>query len=115
MNVDDDNLYEDSGNETSGDDVDFVIEVDTASHSKELQCYDEEYQYEVLSTDDIVQHMIDCIKEVNTVVQIPSTTTRILLNYFHWDKEKLMEKFFDGNQDELFREAHVINPFKKST
>lgn len=113
MNVDDDNLYEDSGNETSGDDVDFVIEVDTASHSKELQCYDEEYQYEVLSTDDIVQHMIDCIKEVNTVVQIPSTTTRILLNYFHWDKEKLMEKFFDGNQDELFREAHVINPFKK--
>lgn len=112
MNIDDDIIYDDSGNETSGDDVDFAIEVDSTSH-RELQSYDDDYQYEVLSTDDIVQHMTDCIKEVNTVVQIPATTTRILLNFFNWDKEKLMEKFFDGNQDELFKEAHVINPFKK--
>lgn len=50
---------------------------------------------------------------MNNVVQIPSTSTRILLNYFNWDKEKLMERFYDGNQDELFKEAHVVNPFKK--
>lgn len=24
-----------------------------------------------------------------------------------------MERFYDGNQDELFKEAHVVNPFKK--
>lgn len=112
MNVDDDNIYDDSGNETSGDDVDFAIENDNGS-CKQTSSYDDDYQFEVLSTDEIVQHMVDCIKEVNTVVQIPSTITRILLNYFNWDKEKLMERFFDGNQDELFQEAHVINPFKK--
>lgn len=110
MNIDEESNYEDSGNETSGDDVDF-IDADSVSQ-KELSTYDDEYQYEVLSTEDIVQHMIDCIKEVNTVVQIPTTSTRILLNYFHWDKEKLMEKYFDSNQDELFQEAHIINPFK---
>lgn len=113
MNIDED-IFEDSGNETSGDDVDFGIEPDNCSTSN-IQNFEDEYPYEVLSTDDIVQHMIDCIKDVNTVVQIPATTTRILLNYFNWDKEKLMERFYDGNQDELFKEAHVVNPFKRPT
>ncbi|XP_072399910.1 E3 ubiquitin-protein ligase ariadne-1-like isoform X1 [Diabrotica undecimpunctata] len=113
MNIDDDIIFDDSGNETSGDDVDFGIDADSGCNSKEFQSFEEEYQYEVLSTEEIVKHMIDCIKEVNVVVQVPATVTRILLNYFNWDKEKLMEKFFDGNQDELFKEAHVINPFKK--
>lgn len=111
MNSDD---YDDSGNETSGDDVDFGIEVEAGS-TREVQSIDDDYPYEVLSTDDIVQYMIDSIKDVNTVVQIPATTTRILLNYFNWDKEKLMERFYDGNQDELFQEAHVINPYKRFT
>lgn len=44
---------------------------------------------------------------------MPATTTRILLNFFRWDKEKLMERFYDGDQEQLFKEAHVINPFKK--
>lgn len=46
------------------------------------------------------------------IFQIPATTTRILLNHFRWDKEKLMERFYDGDQDQLFSEARVINPFK---
>lgn len=45
--------------------------------------------------------------------QIPATTTRILLNHFKWDKEKLMERFYDGDQEKLFKDAHVINPFRK--
>ncbi|XP_017778087.1 PREDICTED: E3 ubiquitin-protein ligase arih1-like [Nicrophorus vespilloides] len=114
MNFEEEYMYEDSGNETSGDDVDFGVEADGCSHTN-IQAYEEEYQFEVLSTEAIVQHMIDCIRDVNTVVQIPSTTTRILLNYFNWDKEKLMERYYDGNQDDLFKEAHVINPFKKQT
>lgn len=49
-----------------------------------------------------------------TFFQIPATVTRILLNHFKWDKEKLMERFYDGNQEELFSEARVINPFRKA-
>ncbi len=30
----------------------------------------------MLTTEQIVSHMVDCIKEVNTVVQIPTTTVR---------------------------------------
>jgi ariadne-1 len=51
----------------------------------------EDFPYEILTTEQIVQHMIDCIKEVNTIVQLPLTITRILLNHFKWDKEKLYE------------------------
>ena len=45
--------------------------------------------------------------------KIPATTTRILLNHFKWDKEKLMERFYDGDQEKLFAEARVINPFRQ--
>lgn len=47
------------------------------------------------------------------LLKIPATTTRILLNHFKWDKEKLMERFYDGDQEKLFAEARVINPFRK--
>ncbi|KAJ1532296.1 hypothetical protein ONE63_000905 [Megalurothrips usitatus] len=102
----------DSGNESSGDDVDFAIEMDSNT-TKERPPDVEEYPFEVLTTEEIVQHMIDCIKEVNTVVEIPATTTRILLNHFKWDKEKLMERFYDTDQEQLFIEARVINPIKE--
>lgn len=59
----------DSGNESSGDDVDFAMDVETHS-TRERQTELEEYPYEVLSTEEIVQHMVDCIKEVNTVVEV---------------------------------------------
>uniref|UniRef100_A0A8D8YH36 RBR-type E3 ubiquitin transferase n=1 Tax=Cacopsylla melanoneura TaxID=428564 RepID=A0A8D8YH36_9HEMI len=98
----------DSGNESSSDDIGFNIE-DQSQNPKDRQDL-EEFVFNVLSTEEIVQHMIDCIKEVNGIVEIPATTTRILLNHFKWDKEKLMERYYDGDQEQLFAEARVINP-----
>uniref|UniRef100_A0A1B6EDI8 RBR-type E3 ubiquitin transferase n=1 Tax=Clastoptera arizonana TaxID=38151 RepID=A0A1B6EDI8_9HEMI len=100
-------------NESSEDDVvDFAMDT---NNSRERQTDVDEYPYEVLSTEEIVQHMVETIKLVNNVVEIPATITRILLNHFKWDKEKLYERFFDGDQEKLFAEARVVNPFKKST
>uniref|UniRef100_A0AAY5K7H9 RBR-type E3 ubiquitin transferase n=1 Tax=Esox lucius TaxID=8010 RepID=A0AAY5K7H9_ESOLU len=75
---------------------------------------EEDYRFEVLTAEQILQHMVECIREVNDVIQNPATITRILLSHFNWDKEKLMERYFDGNVDRLFSECHVINPSKKS-
>uniref|UniRef100_A0A8C7ZW24 RBR-type E3 ubiquitin transferase n=1 Tax=Oryzias sinensis TaxID=183150 RepID=A0A8C7ZW24_9TELE len=74
---------------------------------------EEDYRFEVLTAEQILQHMVECIREVNEVIQNPATITRILLSHFNWDKEKLMERYFDGNLDKLFSECHVINPSKK--
>ena len=41
------------------------------------------------------------------MVEMPSTVTRMLLNHFRWDKEKLMERYYDGDQEKLFTEARV--------
>ncbi|KAI0214325.1 E3 ubiquitin-protein ligase ARIH1 [Lamellibrachia satsuma] len=117
MNSEDDMFYndEDSVHEMDDDDDDFVemgIEPEPTSTHEKTDV--EVFLYEVLTTEQIVQHMVDCIKEVNTVVQIPATTTRILLNHFKWDKEKLMDCYYDGDQEKLFLEAHVISPFKKT-
>lgn len=69
MNSDDDMPSEvDSGNETSDDDVDFEMDID--KHTKEKTSDIEDYPYEVLSTEEIVQHMVDSIQEVNAVVQV---------------------------------------------
>jgi len=114
MEADEELLYEtDSGNDSSNDEDDgFPMEPDPTSSAKEKMEV-EDYPFEVLSTEQIVQHMIDNIRDVNTVVGIPATTTRILLNHFKWDKEKLMERYYDGDQEALFLEAHVVSPFKK--
>lgn len=66
-----DNDNVDSGNVSSGDDGDddFAMEVDAPS-SRDRQMEPEEYQYEVLTTDQIVQHMTDCINDVNGVVDV---------------------------------------------
>jgi hypothetical protein len=37
---------------------------------------------------------------------------RLLLNHFAWDREKLLEAYFqeDGNQEKLFKDAKIVNP-----
>lgn len=106
---------EQSGDEEiSEEDDDFVemgLEAEPSTTQDKRDA--EDFPYEVLPADQIVQFMVDCIKEVNAVVQIPSTVTRILLNHFKWDKEKLMERYYDGDQDRLFIEAHVISPHRR--
>ena len=57
--------------ELSDDDNDFVemgLEAEPSTANKERDA--EEFPYEVLPADSIVQFMVDCIKEVNAVVQV---------------------------------------------
>ncbi|KAL7632109.1 UNVERIFIED_CONTAM: hypothetical protein RMT77_017581 [Armadillidium vulgare] len=118
MDSEEEYIYEsDSGNESSENDgigLEFDSDEGVGGAGGAIGKYKDldEYPFEVLSTEEITKHMIDCIKEVNNVVNIPITTTRILLNHFRWDKEKLMERFYDGDQESLFHEAHVISPYK---
>ena len=56
------------------DDHDFVaMEAETSTVRDRID--DDHFQYEVLTADSIVQHMVDCIKEVNAVVQVCNNDT----------------------------------------
>lgn len=87
MDSEEETLYDDnendSGNESSGDDVDFAMEVESAA-MRDRQNDTDDYPYEVLSTEEIVQHMVDCIKDVNTVVEVWSPFT--VFTYFIYPK-----------------------------
>lgn len=91
MDSDDDepSSNSDSGNETSDGEAG-CMQLD-AGPGRGSEIEQEEYPFEVLTTDQILQHMNKCMDEVNTVVQLPATVIRILLNHFKWDKEKLYE------------------------
>lgn len=125
----------DSGNETSNsDDADFSLDGSDQCSTRE-DCFEDGYQYEVillcysrynciislctcnfifqvLTTEQIVLYMTEIIKDVVNVAELPPTTARILLNHFNWDKDRLMEEMFDGDQDKLFAKTKVPNPFK---
>ena len=109
MESDDDMLYEDdSENSIEEDDEDFMdIGLEPEPSTTIEKQKGDEYQFDILTADEIVQHMDDCIQDVISVIQIPATTVRILLNHFKWDKQKLIECYYEANQDKLFSEAHV--------
>ncbi|KAF2345172.1 IBR domain, partial [Trinorchestia longiramus] len=105
----------DSGNSSDDDDVglEFDSEGEGIGAANRYNRDNEEFPYDVLSTEEVSQHMLECITDFNSVANIPHTTARLLLNHFRWDKEKLMERFYDSNQEKLFEEAHVAIPCKK--
>ncbi|XP_008561029.1 E3 ubiquitin-protein ligase arih1 [Microplitis demolitor] len=72
--------------------------------------HDNDYPYQVLKAEEIVGHMLKKIKSISGIIEIPSTITRILLNHFNWDEEKLLDKFYTQNRSDLFKEAHIIDP-----
>ncbi|XP_065912910.1 E3 ubiquitin-protein ligase arih1-like [Dysidea avara] len=72
-----------------------------------------DFKYEVLSSEMISHKMFEIIDEVNTVFQLPTNMVRRLLTACRWDKEKLLERYYAGDQEALFKEAHVIDPTKK--
>ncbi len=53
----------DSGNESSGDDVGFSMDEEAINPARERQEADE-YSYEVLTTEQILLHMNECMREV---------------------------------------------------
>jgi len=120
MESDDDYLYEDddSGNISDSDDLEEDDEMDIVGfgedpgHSDDRK--EEEYHFEVLTTDQIVEDMVQCIKEVNDVIEKPTTTVRILLNHFKWDKEKLMDQYYSESEDKMFQDAQLTSPHRKN-
>lgn len=71
MDSEEENMYVDESDEEVSDDDDqmnIVMEPEVSSTTHEAQ--DEDFPHQVLSPSLIVQHMIDCIQEVNTIVQV---------------------------------------------
>jgi len=79
------NNISDSGNESTDEETDDGLSVAldaepigcSAHHKNDRMDIDEDFPFEVLTTEKIVEHMIDCIREVNTVVQVSHSAQSI--------------------------------------
>jgi hypothetical protein len=71
--------------------------------------------YLTLSADTISKKMFDIVNEVNVVFQLPMPYVRLLLIACKWDKEKLLERYYAGDQEALFKEAHVVPPQRRQS
>jgi hypothetical protein len=72
----DDECGIDSGNVSSDEDYDFM-QVDEIQRTSGQQEQPVEYPFEVLTTEEIVQHMLDCIAEVNNVVEVSENSNSL--------------------------------------
>eukprot|EP00112_Aurelia_sp_Birch-Aquarium-sp1_P002902 Seg1321.9 transcript_id=Seg1321.9/GoldUCD/mRNA.D3Y31 product="E3 ubiquitin-protein ligase arih1" protein_id=Seg1321.9/GoldUCD/D3Y31 len=112
MDSEEDDFYYDSDEEISDGGLDDDYLGVDSSEPAAKRPYDDDFQYECLTPESIVSTMNKSIEDVNNVFQIPASTARILLTHFKWDKEKLLERYYSGDQEKLFEEAHVINPLR---
>ncbi|XP_065060477.1 E3 ubiquitin-protein ligase arih1-like [Rhopilema esculentum] len=113
MDSEDDDFFYDEDEEASDElDDDYLGDDIDSSEPAAKRSYDDDFQYECLTPESIVSTMNRSIDDVNNVFQISPATARILLTHFKWDKEKLLERYYSGDQEKLFEEAHVINPLK---
>lgn len=70
--------------------------------------------YDIVFVGEIFQEMDEFVGTVSCVLDISKTATRILLKHFKWDKDKLMEKYYEGDPEKLFAEAHIGNFLKNN-
>lgn len=70
------------------------------------------FSYETLTPDGVVNLMRVSAREVSDIIDLDDTTSRVLLAHYKWDKERLLEKYYecDGNREKFFKDAHVVNP-----
>ena len=69
------------------------------------------FHYTVLTPNQYVDLMMDYVDEVKDVLQLPSNIVKLLLHHFKWNKQRLLERFYETDHDEFFRQAKIINPF----
>ena len=70
-----------------------------------------------ISMDEVLIRMNGLIDAVKDISSLPPTIIRILLTYFGWDKELLLERYFmdPDNLPELFKKANIVWPVETQT
>ncbi|GMT28695.1 hypothetical protein PFISCL1PPCAC_19992, partial [Pristionchus fissidentatus] len=96
----------DSDNESQGMSDDDGIAMEQEDHNPPK---DPATDCTILNQDSLQKDMNDLIREVSQIVQISNGAIRILLNHFKWNKESLLERFYEcSNVDEFLRSARVV-------
>jgi len=103
MGSDDDDSDYDMDTDPDEYDIDYESEDDHQEISKNQQ----KQAYELIERNLIFGLMNRTLEELNSITGISNTILRVLLNQFKWDKDRLLEKFYDGPR-KLFKDANIF-------
>nr|CAX69540.1 ariadne [Schistosoma japonicum] len=78
----------------------------TSTESRE----EDSLEYEILHPNQLSQLMSDITKEVEQIIQIAPTYLRLLLAHFKWDKDALIEFYFEHGKAYSYAQAGIIDP-----
>uniref|UniRef100_A0AC34FC49 RBR-type E3 ubiquitin transferase n=1 Tax=Panagrolaimus sp. ES5 TaxID=591445 RepID=A0AC34FC49_9BILA len=62
----------------------------------------------ILTIEDVEKEVNEKCGETSAVLGLPVQSCKVLLNIFHWDKDKLLEKFFESESPEKFFSSYKI-------
>lgn len=65
-------------------------------------------QYEIFSQNDIKLKINDIVENVSSYLELPQWTATLLLRYFKWNKEDILEKYWKHDTEELLRKCGVL-------
>jgi ariadne-1 len=106
MDFEEDDDYE--AHSSSSDDEGIAMDSNGVSDSQ-----DKQRDYRVIKQDELLAEMNRIALETSSVIGFPAAICRILLHHYKWNKETLLEKFFEASDmDAFFRSANLIDPKK---
>lgn len=82
---------------------------DELSDFSQEEVKEKEFEYEVLSAEEVMSKPLQMIEEVNEVLQVHPMLARQVLQYFNWNKENAVQRYF-AEQDKIFRVAKLPRP-----
>jgi hypothetical protein len=85
---------------------------------------EKDFEYEILSAEEVMAKPLQMIEEVNEVLQVHPMLARQVLQYFNWNKENAVQRYFSeqekvwsrlllissDNPCQIFREAKLPRP-----
>ena len=73
------------------------------------------FHYTILTAEQYCQLMMKYVEEVKEILQLASPIVKLLLHFFHWNKQRLLEQFYEMEHEQFFRQAKLLNPFSVRT
>ncbi|VDM27733.1 unnamed protein product [Hydatigera taeniaeformis] len=93
------------------DSEEFPDDIDTEFYRAD-DCEDSlEYQnpeFIPLTPDMLVQYMLETVNAVHQITTLPKTIIRLLLDYFKWDKDALIEQYFEHSNPHNFVKSTIL-------
>eukprot|EP00771_Trimastix_marina_P004195 gnl/Trimastix_PCT/942.p1 GENE.gnl/Trimastix_PCT/942~~gnl/Trimastix_PCT/942.p1 ORF type:complete len:529 (-),score=161.91 gnl/Trimastix_PCT/942:36-1622(-) len=71
--------------------------------------------FTVLTPEEIVASQVQEIERICSIFCIPGPTAQLLLQHFGWDANRLVDRYANGEADDIYREAHIANPHESTT